>query len=93
MKKLKTVLTTFFVFSIFSLMSTQKALADLVPINYGDDTPYGPNVNSNPEPNVNSSPEPKTFIDLIEPQHIIIGGAVLAVVIISFVVLFKMRKK
>lgn len=79
MKKIKTILTSFTVFSVFSLIFVQSALADLLPPDGGWDTP--------------SRPEPKTFIDLIEPQHIIIGGVVLAVVIISFVVLFKMRKK
>jgi len=84
MKKIKTILTALSFFSIFSLIFTQKALADLLPINGGSNTPSS-------SPNIN--PEPKTFIDLIEPQHIIIGGAVLALVIISFIVLFKMRKK
>ena len=85
MKKIKTILATFFVFGFFSLLSAQNALADVLPPNGKWDTPSRPNVNPNTEP--------KTFIDLIEPQHIIIGGAVLAVVIVSFVVLFKMRRK
>ena len=85
MKKIKTILTSLTAFSIFSLTFAQKALADMLPIGGGQNTPN--------RPNINPSPEPKTFIDLIEPQHIIIGGAVLAVVIISFIVLFKMRKK
>ncbi|MDD4607170.1 MAG: hypothetical protein PHS07_02425 [Patescibacteria group bacterium] len=84
MKKIKTVLITLSFFAVSSLMFAQNALADLLPPPDGGwDTPSRPNIN----------PEPKTFIDLIEPQHIVIGGAVLAVVIISFVVLFKMRKK
>jgi len=82
MKKIKTILTTFFVFGVFSFISAQNALADLLPPDGGWD-----------RPNFNPNTEPKTFIDLIEPQHIIIGGVVLAVVIISFIALFKMRKK
>ena len=83
MKKSKTILTTLSVFGIFSLMFAQSALADLLPPDGGWNNQSRPNIN----------PEQKTFIDLIEPQHIIIGGAVLAVVIISFIILFKMRKK
>lgn len=79
MKKIETVLTTISVLAVFSLIFTQNALADLLPPDGGWNTP--------------SRPEPKTFIDLIEPQHIVIGGAVLVVVIVSFIVIFKMRKK
>jgi len=83
MKKSKTILTTLSAFGILSLMFAQNALADVLPSDGGWNNQSRPNIN----------PEQKTFIDLIEPQHIIIGGAVLAVVIISFIVLFKMRKK
>lgn len=83
MKKIKTVLITLSFFAVSSLMFSQNALADLLPPDGRWGTPSRPNIN----------PEPKTFIDLIEPQHIIIGGAVLAIIIVSFVVLFKMRKK
>jgi len=83
MKKIKTVLITLSFFVVSSLMFAQNALADLLPPDGRRDTPSRPNIN----------PEPKTFIDLIEPQHIIIGGAVLVIIIVSFVVLFKMRKK
>lgn len=83
MKKIKTILITLSVFVVFSLMFAQNALADVLPPDGGWDTPIRPNIN----------PEPKTFIDLIEPQHIVIGGAVLVVVIVSFIVIFKMRKK
>ena len=79
MKKIKTVLTTISTLAVLSLMFAQNALADLLPPGDGWDAP--------------NRPEPKTFIDLIEPQHIVIGGAVLAIIIVSFVVLFKMRKK
>lgn len=85
MKKIKTILMSLTAFAVFSLMFVQNTLADLLPPDGGWDTPS--------RPNINPGQEPKTFIDLIEPQHIIIGGAVLAAVIISFVVLFKMRKK
>jgi len=79
MKKSKTILTTISTLAVFSLMFAQNALADLLPPDGGWDAP--------------SKPEPKTFIDLIEPQHIVIGGAVLFVVIVSFIMIFKMRKK
>jgi len=85
MKKIKITLTTFFVLGVFSLMFIQKALADFVPV----DVDWG----ELSRPDITPSAEPKTFFDLIEPQHIVIGGAVLVVVLASFVVIFKMRKK
>lgn len=82
MKKTKFI-TLLATFGILLLASTQNALADLL---LPGESPRSRPLNPYQE-------EPKSFIELIEPQHIIIGVAVLAVVIISFVVLYKMRKK
>ena len=83
MKKIKTILATLSFSGIFSLVFIQKTLADLLPPGDKPSTPSRQNV----------SLGSKTFIDLIEPQYIIIGGSVLVLVIASFIVLFKMRKK
>lgn len=83
MKKIKRLATVLIIIGFSLLASTQKALADLLPPDGGWKGSSNPNFR----------PEPKSFMDLIEPQHIIIGTVVLLVIIISFAVLFKMRKK
>ncbi len=66
--------------TLFLLFSAQKVFADLGPPGDWDRT-------KRLEPSSNS------FFDLLQPQYIIIGIIVLIVVIFSFWILFKMRKK
>ncbi len=84
-KKIKITLISLTSFAIFLLTFAQNTLADLLP--------PGNEWSTSNKPSINSGPDPKTFTNLIKFQDIIIGGTILIVVITSFMVLFKIRKK
>ncbi len=83
MKRIKIFTSAIAVSGMYLFLFTQNALADMLPPDGGWKVRTAPAAN----------PEPKSFIDLIEPIHVAIGIIVLVVVIVSFVVLSKARKK
>lgn len=65
------------------MLFVNKTYADIVPL---DDPLYD-------YPSNQDQQEPRSFIDSVEPYHILVGIGVLVIVIIGFMVLHKMRKK
>lgn len=71
------ICATAIVLSLYSLLSARSTFADVL-------FPGDPKKLSSTS---------NTFLDLIQPQHIIIGGTVLVIIVISFAILFNIKKK